>query len=87
MDLSAWMTKEGLTDAALAARLKVAGNTVNRWRNRRRRPRASAVAMIYELSAGAVTANDFYHPARSVMEPPTAHRSEPHPTQSEVVPQ
>ncbi len=43
--------------------------------------------MIYELSAGAVTANDFYHPARSVMEPPTAHRSEPHPTQSEVVPQ
>ncbi|WP_424813548.1 helix-turn-helix domain-containing protein [Roseococcus sp. YIM B11640] len=60
MELSAWMAAEGLTNVALAARLGVAENTVNRWRNKWRRPRQKDMTTILHMSGGQVTPNDFF---------------------------
>jgi transcriptional regulator with XRE-family HTH domain len=60
MNLSAWMVAAGLTNAALAKKLGVAENTVNRWRNRWRRPREKVMAQIHEVSGGQVAPNDFF---------------------------
>lgn len=54
------MVAAGLTNAALAAKLGVAENTVNRWRNRWRRPREKIMGQIRDVSEGQVTPNDFF---------------------------
>jgi transcriptional regulator with XRE-family HTH domain len=61
MTLREWMAREGLNNSDLGQRLGVAANTVSRWRNGVRRPRADELASICEATGGAVTANDFYH--------------------------
>jgi transposase-like protein len=76
------MVAAGLTNAALALKLGVAENTVNRWRNKWRRPREKVMAQIHEVSGGKVTPNDFFavqdEPVAAAQRPVSAPRkSEP----------
>lgn len=63
MRLSVWMTREGLDDEGMAARLRHGDigcdrTTVLRARNGRL-PRRRLLDRIIEVTAGEVTANDF----------------------------
>lgn len=54
------MAEAGWSNGALAKRLSVAENTVARWRNGWRRPRADEMVAISEISDGKVMPNDFF---------------------------
>lgn len=76
MELSAWMAEAGLTSSQLAQKLRVTENTVARWRGGWRRPRDADLVALGEISAGKVSANDFYmRPKRQHRTPAPAHAS------------
>ncbi|MGN8547640.1 hypothetical protein ACQPTN_23855 [Bradyrhizobium sp. 13971] len=59
MQFAAWMTSVGETNAAFGKRAGWSGETVRRYRAGEREPDARAMAAIFELTAGAVTPNDW----------------------------
>jgi len=60
MELSDWMRRVGLDDNALAARANVNRATISRLRRRRARPSPELASLLYSLTGGQVTPNDFY---------------------------
>ena len=59
MQLYEYMRKHQLSDAAVAADLKVSRPTVTRWRNRSMRPDWPMAERIQEWSDGDVSPNDW----------------------------
>ena len=59
MKLNEYLRDNKIGEAAFAARLGVSQQTVNRYLRGERFPRRTILARITELTAGAVTSNDF----------------------------
>ena len=59
MQLSEYMTINGLGASALARKLGVSHSAVIRWRDRVRHPQPAMMRRIAVETGGAVTANDF----------------------------
>lgn len=60
MMLAHWRHAAGKTQADVAAALGVVPLLVSQWETGRRRPNAGNMARIFEMTDGAVSANDFY---------------------------
>ena len=55
MTLIEWMKAEGRSNQWLAAKAQVSEETVSRWRKTKRRPSGPAIALLKEMSQGAIT--------------------------------
>lgn len=60
MKMADWRKQEGFTQVEVARRLHVAEPTVSSWEQGGKKPGAATMHRIFDLTAGAVTANDFY---------------------------
>lgn len=60
MLLADWLSQEGLTQRAAAARVGTAPNVFHRYVSGARIPAPAAIRQIYAMTGGAVTANDFH---------------------------
>lgn len=60
MKLANWRKHKGLTQEQVALALGVAPPTVSSWEIGGKRPGAVSMRRIFDLTEGAVTANDFY---------------------------
>lgn len=63
MTLDEFMTKKGMSNAALAAELQTDRYQIYRYRKGKRRPRPEMMARIREITAGTVSYGDWYAPA------------------------
>ena len=61
MLLSSYMTTEGMTPEALALKMKGKASVsgIIKWMRQERTPRPDQQRLIFEITAGAVTPNDF----------------------------
>lgn len=59
MTFDAWLTKAGVTNSAFAELIGKTGETVRRYRAGEREPDFDTQAMIFRLTDGAVTPNDW----------------------------
>jgi len=59
MTLTEYMTNHNLSDAELASQVGCSVGAVRKWRYRERTPRPEQMRRIHEITAGAVTPNDF----------------------------
>lgn len=59
MRLGDWLDEHRMADATLADKLGVDRSTVGRWRAGDSKPRDKTMRRLIEITAGAVTANDF----------------------------
>ena len=76
MKLSAYMEQNGLTPDAMAQRVgDCSESAVRKWMYGERVPRADQLRRIFEVTEGAVSANDFVH-ADQTPSTPTAEAAE-----------
>jgi hypothetical protein len=59
MRFADWMTQTGETNAGFGKKAGWSGETVRRYRSDEREPDQSAMAVIFQLTDGAVTPNDW----------------------------
>lgn len=65
MTLHEYMNGQSITDADMAVKLGCSEGAVKKWRYRERTPRPDQLRRIFEITEGAVTANDFMAPPLS----------------------
>lgn len=59
MRFDAWMMRERESNSGFGKRAGWSGETVRRYRSGEREPDQKAMALIFELTSGAVTPNDW----------------------------
>jgi hypothetical protein len=59
MTLDDWLTSTKTSNAAFAARANWSGETIRRYRSGAREPDIAAMAVIFDLTDGNVTPNDW----------------------------
>lgn len=59
MRFAAWLSKEDLSDAAFAARCNRSREAIRRWRTGERLPDADDQRLVFDLTGGEVTPNDW----------------------------
>jgi transcriptional regulator with XRE-family HTH domain len=59
MQLSEWMSMNGVSDDQMAEKAKVDRATINRLRRGKHRPSWPLILRLREITAGGVTADDF----------------------------
>lgn len=62
MTLNEWLRSTGTSSADFAAAIGVSRQALHRYRFNERVPKPPVISKIQEVTAGAVTASDFYPP-------------------------
>lgn len=73
MKLSEFMTEHNLSDAEMATRIGCSEGAVRKWLSGERLPRQDQLVRINEITAGAVTPNDFFLPPSPAVPLSPAH--------------
>ncbi len=63
MQLSDWLDREGIPDAAFAAEIGVSRQSLHRYKKKQRIPRPPTMSRIHQATGGEVAANDFMETA------------------------